>query len=521
MTTRGRKGYLMKGRIRIATVGVMAVMLVTSLSSSAGASVSTWNVKANGGFISLSLLNAIGLTGGTSEADATSAPSAEALGDGLCVTVAQATNPCPTNPGDVTGQALDFTQTASTSSANSTATPVPAGAGHCLVPPINLAVVTLSAACGIASASEDSSGNPTATGSGYLANVQVALSLGDLLGTGNLGLLPSTGSLCPSGTAAPASSTGTSGTAPAAGSPLSGLLGTVNSLLSGAGLSTLLPTSVAGGSSPLAPVCSILNGLINTLTGAAGLSNLVNLNANTPILTVDVGRSDSTVVTSPDGNTETATATQKSVDINVLGMLDIQVTPTSASVSVDKTTGLATPSFTNGVLQVSTGSGVPTIITLPALSSLLNQLLTSLNVGGLLNNLVGPDFRVFGGGTTGAGTTTATATSGILDLSLLNGLVALNFGDVSASGSSTTATPLVKTLAAASTPVAPAAVIPAVAPPAAVPNVTTVHTGEFWNGSAAIIILAAMGLGGIAMISRRRLLSVARALTQRGSKFRP
>jgi hypothetical protein len=306
--------------------------------------------------------------------------------------------------------------------------------------------------------------------------------------------------------------------APTTGSPLDGLLGTVNGLLSGAGLSTLLPTSVAGGaSSPLAPVCSILNGLINTLTGAAGLSNLVNLNANTPIVTVDVGRSDSTVATSADGNTETATATQKSVDVNVLGMLDIQVTPTSATVSVDKTTGIATPSYTNGILQVTTGGGLPTIITLPALSNLLNSLLTSLNVGGLLDNLVGPNFNVLGGNTTGAGTTSATATSGILDLSLLNGLVALNFGDVSASGSSTTATPLVKTLAA-TTP-APAALVPAV--PGAVPNVTTVHTGEFWSGTLPIILLAGMGIAGLGLVGRRRFFSVAQAVSQRLPKSRP
>ena len=172
------------------------------------------------------------------------------------------------------------------------------------------------------------------------------------------------------------------------------------------------------------------------------------------------------------------------------------------------------------MLQVTTGSGVPTIITLPVLSNLLNQLLSSLNVGGLLDNLVGPNFNVFGGSTTqSADKTSATATSGILDLSLLNGLVALNFGDVSASGSSTTATTAaVKTLAA-TTPAAPAAVVPAV--PGAVPNVTTVHTGEFWAGSLPIFILSAMGLAGLALIGRRRFFSVAQAVSQRLPKSRP
>lgn len=450
---------------------------------------------------------------------------AEAMGDGLCVNVAQNTNPCPTTPTSPTGQALDFTQTATQNGANGTATPVPAGSGHCLVPVTSVLVVTLSAACGIASASEDANGNPTATGTGYLANASVSLSLGSLLGTSNLGLLPSTGALCPSGTAPAASSTAGTSTA-ALTDPVSTLLGTVNSLLGGAGLAQLVPSSVApstgGLTGVLAPVCSILNGLVTTLTGAAGLSNLVNLNANTPLLTINVGRSDSAVTTSTDGNVETASATQKSVEVNVLGMLDIQVTPTSATVAVDKTTGVATPSFTNGILQVSTGSGVPTIITLPALTTLLNQLLSALNVGGLLNNLVGPNFRVFGGSTTqSADKTSATATSGILDLSLLNGLVNLNFGDVSASGSSTTAA-VVHTLPATTPPAATPPAAAPVVPAAAVPNVTTVHTGEFWSGWAGPTLLGGMALAGLALVTRRRIFSVARALlAQRGSKIRP
>jgi hypothetical protein len=295
------------------------------------------------------------------------------------------------------------------------------------------------------------------------------------------------------------------------------LLGTVNSLLDGAGLSELLPTSVAGGTSPLAPVCSILNGLINTLTGATGLSNLVNLNADTNILTINVGRSDSTVTTS--GSVETASASQSTVDVNVLGLLDIKVTPTSATVSVDKSTGLATPSYVNGALAVTQGPGVPTVITVPVLNQLLNQLLSSLNVSGLVDDLVGPNFRVFGGGTTTSPDgTSATATSGILDLSLLGGLVNLNLGDVSASGSSTTATPAVKTLAATTPTTAAPAVVPSV--PAAVPNVTTVHTGEFWSGTLPIILLSGMGLAGLTLVGRRRIFSVARALSERSHKTR-
>ena len=300
---------------------------------------------------------------------------------------------------------------------------------------------------------------------------------------------------------------------------VSGLLGTVNSLLGAVtkaplSASTVDPTSLLGG------VCSILNGLVSELTGAAGLANLVNLNASTPLLTLDVGQSNSTVTTSADGNTETATATQHAVDVNVLGMLDIQVTPNVASVSVNKTTGVATPSVSTGLLSVTTGGGVPTIITAPDLTNLLNGLFNALNLGGVLDGLINPALtKVFAAQTTvSPDGTSATATSADLDLSLLDGNVTLNLGDASASGSSTTATPLVKTLPA-STPAAPAAA--PVVPGAAIPSVTTVHTGEFWSGSLAIFLLAGMGLGGLALVSRRRILSVARALTERGSKFRP
>jgi hypothetical protein len=517
----------MKGRIRIATAGVMAVMLATALSTSAGAAASTWNVKANGGFLSVTLLKTIGLAGGSSEADATSSPSAEAIGTGLCLTVAQSTNPCPTLPSSVlTGQAISTTQTAVQNGANGVAPQVPTGAGgHCLIPPVNLTIAALSAACGIASASEDANGNPTATGTGSLAGASVTLSLGSvmgLLGVSNTGLLPSTGALCPSGSTPPATSTGTGGVAPTTGTPLDGLLGAVNNLLGGAGLSTLLPTSVASGaSSPLAPVCSILNGLITTLTGATGLSNLVNLNAATPLLTLDVGRSDSTVTTSADGNVETATATQHAVDVNVLGMLDIQVTPNVASVSVNKTTGVATPSVSTGLLSVTTGGGVPTIITAPDLTKLINNLLGALNLGSALNGLIDPTLtKVFAAETTvSPDGTAATATSADLDLSLLGGNVTVNLGDARASGSSTTAVPLVKTLPSSTTPVIPSAA--PIVPAAAVPNVTTVHTGFFWSGWAGPTFLAGMALAGLALVSRRRLISAARAVAQRGSKFRP
>ena len=94
-------------------------------------------------------------------------------------------------------------------------------------------------------------------------------------------------------------------------------------------------------------------------------------------------------------------------------------------------------------------------------------------------------------------------------LSALEGGIGLNVGDVSVTGSSTVATPAVATSAAHGPRPRPvAASAPA---PAAVPNVTTVHTGEYWAGTLPIILMAGMGLAGIMLIGRRRIASLARS----------
>jgi hypothetical protein len=99
---------------------------------------------------------------------------------------------------------------------------------------------------------------------------------------------------------------------------------------------------------------------------------------------------------------------------------------------------------------------------------------------------------------------------GVLNLGLLaavEGGIGLNVGDVSVTGSSTVATPAVATAPATATP-APA--VP-VAAPAAVPNVTSVHTGEYWAGTLPIILMAGMGLAGLMLIGRRRIASFVRS----------
>ena len=114
----------MRGRIRIAAVGLVAMTVVGALSSTAGATVTKWNVQGNGGFVSLDLLNTLQLSGGGSEADAGSTPLAEASGTGACLSTAASSNPCPTSAtSSLSGFALDSTQDAVANGAGKTGTP--------------------------------------------------------------------------------------------------------------------------------------------------------------------------------------------------------------------------------------------------------------------------------------------------------------------------------------------------------------------------------------------------------------
>ena len=107
--------------------------------------------------------------------------------------------------------------------------------------------------------------------------------------------------------------------------------------------------------------------------------------------------------------------------------------------------------------------------------------------------------------------TTASAKVGVVNLGVLSGLmggVGLNVGDVSVTGSSTVSSPAVTTSAATATPVA----VTASPAPAAVPDVTSVHTGEYWAGTLPVILMAGMGFAGVMLIGRRRIAAAARAL---------
>ncbi len=528
---RTARGRYMRGRIRIAAVGLVAVTAVGALSSSAGAAtVSQWNVQSNGGFVSLDLLNTLQLSGGGSEADAGSAPMAEASGTGACLSTMSQSNPCPTSAtSPLNGFALDSTQDAVAQGKGSTGTP--STPQNCTLP-INTGLINVDVSCGSASASVDGSGNPTATGTGSLANASISLSLTSVLQQLLGGSLPAASSIC--GGVPAASSTPGSNTSPLS-STVQGLLDTVNGLLP-ANLN-LNPTSVAGGSD-LTGGCSVLGGLLTQIGAAGGsspvsgivtgiLDQLLGLTGGNAVavqpLSIDLGESTSSVTTS--GNVVTDSVTQHTVEVNLFGLADLQVAPTTASVALDRSTGTVTPSCNAGLVSYSTNGSLPTFVNITQLNSLVNQILSALGssgaalstaLGNLLTGIISynPDGNLLTCDTSSPGTT-ADAKVGVLNLGLLSALmggVGLNVGDVSVDGSSTVATPAVATSAATASPASTPVATP-VAAPAAVPNVTSVHTGEYWAGTLPIILMAGMALAGLMLIGRRRIASVIRSLS--------
>jgi hypothetical protein len=302
-----------------------------------------------------------------------------------------------------------------------------------------------------------------------------------------------------------------------------------------------LPSTVST-DSPTDSTCSILGGLVNEINGVpvlgplvAGLVNGTSLNSvmGTPLLSISAVESKSTVAsgTNNGDGTETASAIGDTLDVNVLsGTLDIKVVPAVASATVDTTTGATTENCTPGLIQVTVNNGTPNLVSLQPLGSALNQLLGALEATALQPLLDGllsvPAPGVLNcDAPVSSGPNAASVTGGIANVSLLpvagtGGLVGLSVNDVSASATATTGNASPST-SPSSTPTAPPAAAPATAPAATVAaapaastvlGVTSVHTGEFWAGTLPIIVLSAMGLGGMLLIARRRILSVARSL---------
>jgi hypothetical protein len=394
--------------------------------------------------------------------------------------------------------------------------------------PIDTGLLNVNVSCGTASASVDGNGNPTSSGTGSLANVSISLSLTSVLQSLLGGSLPSAASVCND---VPAAS-GASGTNSNPLSPsVQALLTTVNGILP-ANLA-INPSSIAGGSD-VSGECSVLSGLLSQLNAASSTSPVTGLvtgilnqilgltggnAASVEPLKIDLGGSTSAVSTS--GNVVTDSVTQHTVDVDLFGLADLQVAPTTASVAVDRSTGTVTPSCNAGLVSYSTSGSLPTFVSVTQLTSLVNQILAEAGASSALGSALGslltgiidytPDGNLLTCDASAPGTT-ASAKVGVVNLGLLGALqggIGLNVGDVSVAGTSTNATPAVATSPA--TPATPAAV--AAPAPAAVPNVTSVHTGEFWAGTLPIILMAGMGLAGLLLIGRRRVASLARSLS--------
>ena len=501
----------MNRRTRITGTGLLAVMTVLTLASGAGAATqSTYGVTANGGFISLGLLNSVVATGGGSAADATGGGPTDASGTGICLSLAATTSPCPTSATSPlsSGDLIDTTQRATANAANATGAPTPASA--CLLN-LPLGAVNVAAACGHASASEDANGHPTASGQGDLGTASVTLTLDTLLSpSGKLG----SGALCPSSS----SSSAASATVPAV--VVNGILTTVNNLL-GAVAPSAPPIPAPNTSSTISPLCQVLTGVTSALPGLGGA--LSSLTGATPLLTLGLGHSTSTVVTSTSGgdNIETSTATTQGVSVDLLGAVNISLGPNTASIQVDTTTGVVSvPNLpTVGAITISALGGALVTILLPDLNSVLSGLLSSL--GAILPSGATPVLEVTpASSSVSSNGHSGSAESADLKLNLLGGLVVLNVGDASVTATDTPGNvpAVITSPGTSSTPVVTSAANPVTTNPvvpagAVVPGVTTVHTGEFWAGSLPIFLLSGMALSGLLLIARHRVATAARALT--------
>jgi hypothetical protein len=464
----------MRRSLRATAVSALALTGVVLWSTGGGATTPGGNdtVTANGGFVSLSALNLLGLTGAGSSASSNN-HGVQASGTGLCAT-------------DAEGSAATC-QAASSSVTNAAATPAApnATAGPtCLVPTLPVVVVNLAAACGTASVSQDPTGAQTAKGVGSLG--QLTVGLGSLVSPSLLSSLPRCGSTTSPGSAFTLS--------------VGGLLGSVNTLLSTSGL-PLLATSTGSTGSPLDSVCSILSGLSSELGGLGGV--LSNLTASSDLLTIKPGQATSTISTtqSASGDSlETATATAEGVEVDVLGLLDVQLSPNAASITIDTTTGaVSAPGATTGVLSVTPVGSAGTGLSVPDLSGLISSLLGALGA----STVVDPTLTTVAQSTTSVAPDgqSGSADAADLKLDLLNGMVVLNLGGATVTAANVSPPPVTQAAVTPGPPVSPV-----------VPGVTTVHTGEFWAGPLPLVLAPAMALTGLVLIGRRRVRAATRAL---------
>jgi len=451
----------------------LAVVGLVFMSSAAAASPGgSYTVSGNGGFVSVSALDLFGLTGAGSSVGATN-NGVHASGTGLCATDAAGTA--------ATCQEASSPVTATTANAAATPAAPSATAGPtCLAPTPAVPLVTLAVACGTASATQDPTGAQTAKGSGSLG--RLTIDLGSLVAPSTLASLPLCGSAGSPGAALTSS--------------VGGLLSSVDSLLSSSGL----PALTSSATSPLTSVCDVLGGLTSELGGLGGV--LSDLTSSTDLVTVKPGQATSTITTAPSASGdafETVTVTTQGVEVDVLGLLDLQLSPNTASITLDTTTGaVSRPEATTGALRVTPTGAAGTNLSVPDLSGILSTLLGALGVSWPVD----PSLATMAQSTTTVAPDghSGSADAAGLNLDLLNGMLELSMGGAEVAAAD-----------AGQLPVTSAVVTPTPAPPV-VPGVTSVHTGEFWAGPLPLVLAPAMALTGLLLIGRRRVRAAARAL---------
>ena len=312
------------------------------------------------------------------------------------------------------------------------------------------AILGLGEACWSASASQDANGYPDATATGQVVSLSAS---------------PSSSAL------------------PVPVSPGGTLSTTLHTVLGS------LPPLPAGGST-----------LIAVLQGVAAAAN-ANLSS---LVSSSLGTSTSTVTAT--AATATATATDAAGTVRLLTglgsgggpLLTVTLGQAQTTTTVDRATGEVTAADAPATVSVSftPPAGAPQTVSIAP-----GQSQTFLSGTPLQTTIA------VGSGTATSGKGSGSASAAGLTIDALQGIGASS--PTATDGGIDIQLATADTSATAGAPVTAAAVVPA---PPAVPDVTTVHTGEPWAGTLPIGLLAFGMLAGLALITRRQLLSLASRL---------
>jgi hypothetical protein len=543
----------MKNRLRMALIGAAALSTVAFLSAagafSAGAATTGYSANVTTQGLNLSLFGTE-LVGGNSTAcvnqgaetsntgsacDGKSSPYANAKGSGTLLTSS--------------GLYGAATSTATTDGQNdpdgSEASPIcsPLSSGG----PVGASGVTLEAGagCGWSDAAVDANGNPSASATGEVAEVDLDLN-GILSQITNASPATGTADLCTQ----------------SANQTIGALLNAVCQILG--------PVSSAASSTPVGGLLTGVEQALQNLDDIAthDLGDLLSIKVGPAESLICQGTVNDEVGTDPtnapacDPTTDGTVTTYSQGDtlqINALNGVGCS-SPSLATCATDEVSyiaGLATNSSASDpvaapLLQVNVGPAQCTAVLDPTTGQW-----TSTDYGSVVDvhlNIPGDPINLDIPGTAGtsqeiaAGTplqstisiasgssapvgTSAACNSSSVTLNLLQsgggtslpislpgssstpgqGLIYASLGTTALAATNTSANAPITSPSVATVPtVNPPAVV--TAPATAVPNVTTVHTGEFWSGSLPIILMSGMGLAGIVLIVRRRVFSAARTL---------